>query len=408
MYKVQPVNGGNIRTLHRNLLLPLGVKLEPDYKSDDSILDEDSDDDSVELTDSKTQIYRKRKSKDDSSKGKSQFEIGEEKPELKSKKEKHVEFESQPDIFSDICFKSDTVIVPGSKLEGSEIAITSDNVSNNVSTESASHPSSEESSDKVIPEDIFLPSQFLLPTLDDSSSEEETEITELKTGAELHDIDNEEEMPLVDSEASSLVNTNELLEFIDTIDMGKTDSTKQSEITVNSEQSSTSEHPMEQTSVDPKSESQFSSFMSYHEGESSSLDPSTMEQELSKSPIEESTQENDSGASDQVDISSHDEDIIAFETKESSSPSVEISLLTTPVTENEKVTEVNESESTIEVEVMEQRRSGKNKKQTQFFGNPLLYRVTYHLTPRFVPELLQHLSETMETLQNKYSGTVEF
>ena len=282
VYKVQPVNGGNIRTLHRNLLLPLGV---PDYKSDDSILDEDSNDDTVKLTDSKTQLYGKRKSKEDSSKGKSQFEIVEEKPEPKSKKEKHVEFESQPDIFSDICFESDTVIAPGSKLEKSEIAVTSDNVSNNVSTESTFHPSLEESSDKVIPEDISLPSQFLLPTVDDSSSEEETEITELKTEAELHDVDNEEEMPLVDSEASSLVNTNELLEFKDTIDMGKADSTKQSEITVNSEQSSTSEHPVKQTSVDPKSESQFSSFMSSHEGESSSLDPSTMEQELSKSPI---------------------------------------------------------------------------------------------------------------------------
>ena len=51
VYKVQPVNGGNIRTLHRNLLLPLGDKLEPDYKSDDSILYEDSDDDSIELVD---------------------------------------------------------------------------------------------------------------------------------------------------------------------------------------------------------------------------------------------------------------------------------------------------------------------------------------------------------------------
>ena len=323
VYKVQPVNGGNIRTLHRNLLLPLGVKLEPDYKSDDSILDEDSDDDSVELTDSKTQLYGKRKSKEDSSKGKSQGEMGEEKPEPKFKKEKHVEFESQPDIFSDICFESDTVIAPGSKLEEPEIAITLDNVSNNVSTESTSHPSLEESSDKVIPEDISLPSQFLLTTLDDSSSEEETEITELKTEAELHDVDNEEEMPLVDSEASSLVNTNELLEFIDTIDMGKADSRKQSEITVNSEQSSTLEHLMEQTSVDPKSESQFSSFMSYHEGESSSLDPSTMEQELSKSPIEESTQKNDSGTNDQVDISSHDEDIIAYETKENQEGLVE-------------------------------------------------------------------------------------
>ena len=133
-----------------------------------------------------------------------------------------------------------------------------------------------------------------------------------------------------------------------------------------------------------------------------------MEQGLSKSPFEESTQKNDSGASDQVDISSHDEDIIAYETKESSLPSVEISSSTTPVTENEKVTELNESELSIEVEVMEPRRSGRNKKQTQYFGNPLLYRVTYHLTPRFVPELLQHLSKTMETLQNRCSGTVEF
>ena len=46
--------------------------------------------------------------------------------------------------------------------------------------------------------------------------------------------------------------------------------------------------------------------MSYDEGESSSLDPSTIEQELSKSPIEKHTEKNDSGANDQGDISSHD------------------------------------------------------------------------------------------------------
>ena len=89
------------------------------------------------------------------------------------------------------------------------------------------------------------------------------------------------------------------------------------------------------------------------------------------------------------------------ETKESSSPSIQISASITTVTENEKVTEVNESEPAIEVEIMEPRRSGRRKKQTEHFGNPLLYRVTYHLTPRFVPDLLQHLSETMETLQNR-------
>ena len=109
-----------------------------------------------------------------------------------------------------------------------------------------------------------------------------------------------------------------------------------------------------------------------------------------------------------MDISSHNKYIIAYETKESSSPSIDISSSTTQVTGNGKVTEVNESEPAIEVEVMEPRRSGRNKKQTQLFGNPLLYRVTYHLTPGFVPDLLQHLSETMETLQNRYSGTEEF
>ena len=35
----------------------------------------------------------------------------------------------------------------------------------------------ENTGDNVIPEDISLPSQFLLPNLDDSSSDEETGIT---------------------------------------------------------------------------------------------------------------------------------------------------------------------------------------------------------------------------------------
>ena len=148
--------------------------------------------------------------------------------------------------------------------------------------------------------------------------------------------------------------------------------------------------------------------MSYHEGESSSMDPSTEEKELSKSPMEDSTQKNDSGADDHEDISSHDNDMIASETKESSSSSIEISSSTNPVTDVEIVAEDNESELAIEVEVMEPRKSARDRKQTKFFGNPLLYRVTYHLTPRLIPELLQHLSDTMETLKEKNSGTVEF
>ena len=52
---------------------------------------------------------------------------------------------------------------------------------------------------------------------------------------------------------------------------------------------------------------------------------------------------------------------------------------------------------------MEPRRSGRNKKQTKLFGNPLLYKIA----PRFIPEILQQMSETLQSLQEKYSGTVE-
>ena len=149
------------------------MKLEPDYKSDNSILDEDSDDDSVD-----SNTNDKRKSEKGASQEKSQDEIEKEKP--KSKKEKHVEFESQLEFSPDMCFESDSVVSPDLKVEESEVAVSTDNMS----TDNHSHPSLEESSGKVIPEDISLPSQFLLPNLDDYSSEEETEITELKTEAE--------------------------------------------------------------------------------------------------------------------------------------------------------------------------------------------------------------------------------
>ena len=83
VYKVQPVTGGNIGTLHRNLLLPLGVKLEPDYDSDDSILEEDdsSPDESTVLVDTKTRICDRKRS------------------QPHSEENKHVEFDSNVNIF---------------------------------------------------------------------------------------------------------------------------------------------------------------------------------------------------------------------------------------------------------------------------------------------------------------------
>ena len=225
----------------------------------------------------------------------------------------------------------------------------------------------------------------------------------MNTEAELNGCDNGKEMQSINSEADSLVDTNELLEFIDTMDIGETGNVDQSVSTIDPEQIVT-----EQDTVDPKSESQFSSFMSYHEGESSSMDPSTDEQELSKSPIEGSTQRHDSGADDHGDISSHDSDVIAYETNEIISPSIEVSSPIDLVSNSEIITEDDSVEPTMEVEVVPLRRSARDRKQTQLFHNPLLYRITYNLTPRVLSELLHHVPDTMESLTDKCTGTVEF
>ena len=208
VYRVQPVTGGNIRTLHRNLLLPLGVKSEPDYNSDDSILEEDdsSSDVSTVLVDSKAKVYGKKKPANTS--------------QPQSKREKHVEFDSNVDISLD----SDLM----SGFSDSNV------VQESVGRES--YLSSEDSSDKVIPEDVSLSSQFLLPNLDDSSSDEETRITELNIEAELNGCDNGKEMQSINSEADSLVDTNELLEFIDAMDIGESGDVDQSVSAIEPEQ----------------------------------------------------------------------------------------------------------------------------------------------------------------------------
>ena len=221
-------------------------------------------------------------------------------------------------------------------------------------------PSMEESSDEIIPEDVSLPSQFLLPNLDDPSDNEDTKMTELITEAEINNTIPEEEMPSVNSGATSLVSTNEFLEFMHTIDMGESEKTNHSEFVETLDQSDVLEesNSIEQISVDPKSENQFSSFMSYHEGESSLKDPSTVEQELTRSSEIECTLKNDSGVNDQSDISLNDNDMIFYDAKESSSPSIEISSSDTAASQiEEKAESETEPEFAIQVEVVEPRGS---------------------------------------------------
>ena len=106
-----------------------------------------------------------------------------------------------------------------------------------------------------------------------------------------------------------------------------------------------------QDDVDPRSESQFSSFMSYHEGESSSLDPGTNGKGLSKSPIEDSTKRHDSGVVDQEDINSHDSDVIAYESNNISIPSIDISDHSNVESQSEEMAENTSVNPTVGVEV---------------------------------------------------------
>ena len=363
VYRVQPVTGGNIRTLHRNLLLPLGVKLEPDYDSDDSILEEDdSSSDELEILED-----NRRKVSD---KGKV-----ESKSQTYPKGGKHVGFDSHVDIFSSPEVQSN---ITDSKVRSESVV---EDTTVDVET----------SSDDVIPADISLPSQFLLPNLDDSSSNEETEVTELYREVEPTIDDSGKEMQSINSEADSLVDTKELLEFIDTMDVRDA-----SKVTESDSQEESVHDVTRQDDIDPKSESQFSSFMSYHEGESSSLDPGTNGQELSKSPIEESTKRHDSGVVDQGDINSHGSDMIAYESNSTSVPSIDISDHSRMDSQSGDMTDNTSVNPIVDVEVEPVRGSARQRKQTQFYGNPWLYRIACNLTPWGLTDLLQHSLSDMK------------
>ena len=370
VYKVKPVNGDNVRTLHRNLLLPLGVKLEPDYESDDSILEEDSDEDEGGFVGNPTM-------------GSTDKLSHKEKKEDSSKPKKHVKFESP-----DTNLKSDIRTTPESLLQEVDNSTLSSKKSDRVSIKT-----DEDSSDKLIPMEVSLPSQYLLPNLDDSSSNEETEVTELYTEVEPIINDSSKEMQSINSEADSLVDTRELLEFIDTMDVGDA-----SEVNESDTQEESVHDVTRQDDIDPKSESQFSSFMSYHEGESSSLDPGTNGKELCKSPIENSTKRHDSGVVDQGDINSHDGDMIVYESNNTSVPSIDISDHSNIDSQSKDMADDASVNPIVDVEAEPVRRSARERKQTQFFGNPWLYRITHNLTPRVLSDLLQHVPDIRDSL----------
>ena len=356
VYRVRPVTGTKVRTLHRNLLLPLGVKYQPDIDSDES----DSDD-SVCVDTSHSRSNQPEKV----SQAKSvRFQSDLPKVGIEDRKGDVSQADSS-------IVDEDDVNLPISPMESV----------NQVPDIESGCSDSTGTSEHLIPDDVNLPSQYLVTQSDDSSDMEDTTTTELNVDSQVNEPNTEDDLPFIDSKIDSLVDTNEFLEFVDTLD------------------------DEEQTgAIEPKSvtESQFSSVMSYHEGDSTPLrDLSTDSQELSKSLDEESTEELASGTINQEDDSSHDIDVFASDTEKSSLQSVQDD----SSVQNSNIVpsvEEDESENVISVEIAEPRRSGRERKQTALYGNPLLYTITCKLTPRFVPVFFNKMSETLESLQTNY------
>ena len=356
VYRVRPVTGTKVRTLHRNLLLPLGVKYQPDIDSDES----DSDD-SVCVDTSHSRSNQ---------------------PE-KVSQAKSVRFQSElPKVgFEDR--KGDVSQADSSKVDEDDnnLPISPMESVDQVPDVESGFSDSAGTSEHLIPDNVNLPSQYLVTQSDDSSDMEYTTTTELNVDSQVNKSNTEDDLPFIDSKIDSLVDTNEFLEFADTLDNGE-----------------------QASAIEPKSvtESQFSSVMSYHEGDSTPLrDPSTESQELSKSLDEESTEELASGTINQEDDSSHDIDVFASDTEKSSSQSVQddSSVQNSNIVQS---VEEDESENVLSVEITEPRRSGRERKQTALYGHPLLYTITCKLTPRFVPVFFNKMSETLESLQTNY------
>ena len=105
-----------------------------------------------------------------------------------------------------------------------------------------------------------------------------------------------------------------------------------------------------------------------------------------------------SGVGNQGDINSHDSDMVAYETNDTSTPSIDIPFHKDVDSQSNEIAEDNTVNPTLDVEEIPLRRSARERKQTQFFGNPWLYRITYNLTPRVLSDLLQHVPDTKDSL----------
>ena len=174
VYKVKSLEDNKIRVLHRNMLLPLGVKFIPEEESE--------------------QDY-------------------EEEPEFE---QCHIERQtsekiSQPSILNNMTPLSQTNLEHGQEFQSSSIEHEKlpDNHVNIDSQQGSMAPPTAFSSDQLIDPQISLDHQFLVPT-DDSVGSDPTQSTHLSSKYN----DASLKLPSTEDNSDSLIETKEFLEFV--------------------------------------------------------------------------------------------------------------------------------------------------------------------------------------------------
>ena len=90
--------------------------------------------------------------------------------------------------------------------------------------------------------------------------------------------------------------------------------------------------------------------------------------------------------------------MVAYESNNTSIPSIDISDHSNIDSQSKDMTDDTSVNPIVDFEVEPVRRSARVRKQTQLFGNPWLYRITYNLTPRVLSDLLQHVPDISDSL----------
>ena len=166
VYRVRPVTGTKVRTLHRNLLLPLGVKYQPDIDSDES----DSDD-SVCVDTSHSRSNQPEK-------------ISQAKSVRFQSDLPKVGIEDRKDVVSQ---------TDSSKVDDEDLPIPPIESVNQVPDVESGLSDSTGTSEHLIPDDVNLPSQYLVTQSDDSSDIEDTTTTELNVDSQVNKSNTEDD-----------------------------------------------------------------------------------------------------------------------------------------------------------------------------------------------------------------------